>query len=98
MHFYRYIRNHLHDKGMALILSKGDGTEEYDTGIDVAWQDEDRIHRSGEAMSVARAASRVVNFDQFLKELDANKFEVISHGLTESEPDYPKIMFALVRK
>ncbi len=96
--FYRYIRNHLNEKGMALILSKGDGEEKYDTGVDVAWQDEDRIHRSGEAMRVARAASRVVDFDQFLDELAANKLEVISHGLTNSEPDYPKIMFALVKR
>jgi hypothetical protein len=49
-------------------------------------------------MSVARAASRVVNFDQFLEELAANRLEVISHGLTNSEPDYPKIMFALVKR
>ena len=96
--FYGYIRNHLNDRGMALILSKGDGEETYDTGIDVAWQDEERVHRTGETMNVVRAASRVVNFDQFLKELEANKLEVISHGLTNSEPDYPKIMFALVRK
>ena len=96
--FYRYIRDHLKDNGIALILSKGDGEETLDTGIDVAWQDEDRVHHTGEALRVARAAVRMVNFDQFLKELEANKLEVISHGLTNSEPDYPKIMFALVRK
>ena len=97
--FYRYVRSHLNDKGMALIIAMGDGEEEFDTGIENAWEDVERVHdTTGIPLSIAKTSCKVVNFDHFLKELDDNRLEVVSHGLTKSEPDFSVIMYALVKR
>ena len=95
--FYRFIRNHLKDDGVALVCSMGDGDTEMKTDISKAFELQKREHYSGDVM-VAATTCRMVNFETFEKEIDGNGFIIIEKGITSSLPDFNSLMFAIIRK
>ena len=96
--FYRFIRDSLSGKGIALICSMGDGKLESGSDITKAFALEKRIHESsGIELQIARTSYRAVSFDTFLGELDRNSLAVLEHGITREEPDYPQMMYAVVK-
>ena len=96
--YLSFIKNHLSDTGYALILSMGDGEMESESNIDEAFEDKTRIHQeTGTELSVASTSCKMVSFGTLRKELHSAGFSVVEDGLTEAPPDFPVIMYAVVR-
>ena len=67
--------------------------------IATAFDLQERIHEeSGKTVKIAGTSYRAVSFDSFRRELDANGLEIIKEGFTDIQPDYWKMMFAVVKK
>ena len=97
--FYRFIRIHLKAQGYALICTMGDGEMEHSSDISSAFALEERIHEpSGKSIRIASTSYRAVSFDTFEKELRDNGLSVVQMGLTDIEPDYWKMMYAVVMR
>ena len=96
--FYRFIREHLSANGIALICTMGDGSFERQTDIHVAFDIMERIHgETGTTVHIANTSCRIVNFATFEKEIESCGLEIISQGITAVEPDFPQMMFAVVK-
>ena len=97
--FYRFIRHHLTPEGIALICTMGDGSMERQTDITTAFAPENRMHeQSGREVCIAGTSCRMVSFRTFEEELARNGLSILSQGITAAEPDFPKLMYAVVRK
>ena len=97
--FYRFIRNHLSANGNALICTMGDGSFERQTDIRAAFDIAERTHGgTGKTVQIANTSCRIVNFATFEAELKRNGLEIIEQGITTVEPDFPQMMFAVVKK
>lgn len=97
--FYRFIRDHLKDDGTALVCTMGGGTEEFQSDISTAFDLHERTHQhSGRNLMLAGTSCRVVNFDTFRQEIHRNGLAVIRDGLTSAEPDFPTMMYAVIRR
>lgn len=94
--FYRFIKEHLTDDGIALICSMGDGVTEKQTDINEAFKLRERDHPSGK-IKVAGTSFRMISFDGFEKEITENGLKIIEKGLTDGAPDYFKMMYAVVK-
>ena len=95
--FYRFIRNHLTDNGIALICTMGDGKTELKSDISNAFMLQERNHETGKIM-VAGTSCRMVSFEAFKAELSKNGLNILECGLTSSLPDFDNLMYAVVRK
>ena len=95
--FYQFIYQHLTENGLSLICTMGDGKIERETDIRKAFRVEEREHSSG-SIPVSSTSCKMVSFSTFEKELKENRFTIIEKGLTESFPDFPILMYALVIK
>lgn len=96
--FYSFIRKHLKEDGIALICTMGDGANERQSNIQTAFDIQERIHdHSGKTVHIANTSCRIVNFKTFEHELKKNGFVIIKCGITAVEPDFPKMMFAVVK-
>lgn len=97
--FYRFIRDHLNDGGVSLICTMGDGNLERSTDISTAFDLQNRTHgETGERMMLAGTSCRMVSWETFLPELVKNGLCVCEQGLTAMEPDFPVMMYAVVKK
>ncbi len=97
--FYTFIYNQLSESGIALICSIGDGTEERKTDISQAFELRKRTHEStGKELFIAETSCRVVSFDTLLKEIKANNFTLLNCGITSIKPDFPTIMYTIIKK
>lgn len=94
--FYQFIYQHLTENGLSLICTMGDGKIERETDIRKAFRVEEREHSSG-SIPVSSTSCKMVSFSTFEKELKENRFTIIEKGLTESFPDFPILMYALVK-
>ena len=94
--FYRFIRNHLSENGIALICTMGDGDFETQSDISIAFTLQERNHESGKMM-VAGTSCRMVSFNTFENELRRNHLTVIEKGITSSLPDFNSLMYAVVK-
>ena len=96
--FYRFIRNHLTPGGIALICTMGDGELERQTDIRTAFDLQERTHeQTGKMVQIASTSCRMVNFDTFRAELRRNQLISIKEGITASPPDFPVLMYAVVK-
>ena len=96
--FYHFIRGHLKSDGIALICTMGDGKIERRTDIRTAFDIRNRIHQqTGKTVQIASTSCRMVNFQTFEKELGQNGLVVMKQGVTSIAPDFPQMMFAVVK-
>lgn len=95
--FYRFIRHHLKEDGIALICTMGDGTFEMQSDITQAFTLQERTHESGKMM-VAGTSCRMVSFATFEAELARNGLTILEKGITASLPDFDSLMYAIVGK
>lgn len=93
--FYRFIREHLKENGVALICSMGDGETEFHTDISTAFTIQQRNHESG-PMMVAGTSCRMVSFGAFEAELRRNGLGILEMGLTSALPDFDSLLYAVV--
>lgn len=97
--FYQFIHDHLKPGGTALICTMGDGEMERSSDISTAFELQERIHESsGKFLKIASTSYRAVSFNTFRKELTDNGLRIAEYGLTDIEPDYWKMMYAVVQK
>lgn len=97
--FLRFIREHLGDKALALVATQGNGEDEYCSDAALAFEDAQRTHgQTGENISIASTTFRMVNWESFTAELHAADFEIVEKGMTAIEPDFPMMMYAVIRK
>lgn len=97
--FYRFVHNQLSEKGIALICTMGDGEAERQSDICTAFDIQERLHEeTGRTVKIASTSCRVVSFNTFNRELHSNGFFILKEGLTAIEPDFPQIMYAVVKR
>lgn len=97
--FYEFIYNQLCESGIALICSIGNGTEERKTDISQSFELQKRTHKStGKELLIAGTSCRVVSFDTLLNEIKDNNFTLLNSGITSIEPDFPTIMYTIIKK
>jgi len=97
--FYQFIREHLTENGYALICTMGDGIMERSTDISEAFDLQERIHeQTGTRLFVAGTSYRAISFDTFEREIRENGLMTVEQGITNVEPDYGKMMYAVVKK
>lgn len=97
--FYRFIYDQLRDTGIALFCTIGNGEEEWSSDISTAFDLQERFHEAtGEKINIAGTSCRKVSFATLKKEIADNNLELIDIGLTSIMPDFPTIMFAIVKR
>jgi hypothetical protein len=47
---------------------------------------------------IASTTCRLVSFESLYKELEDNNLALINSGITSNEPDFPQIMYAVIKK
>lgn len=95
--FYQFIREHLTEKGIALICTMGDGVEEMQSDIHKAFELQEREHESG-GMLVAGTSCRKVSFPSFEREIEANGLALVEKGITAALPEFDSLMFGVVKR
>lgn len=97
--FYTFVRDHLSPDGVALICTMGDGSIERRSDIRTAFDLQCRVHEgTGTSVEVAGTSCRMVGFKTFEDELVRNGLAVMKQGITAVEPDFPQMMYAMVRR
>lgn len=97
--FYRFIFHHLKPEGIGLICSMGDGEREYRSDISTAFELQERtVRQTGKTIRVAGTSCRTVSFETFGRELANNGLETVKMGITAVEPDFPQMMYAVVKR
>ena len=97
--FFRFIRDHLTQQGIALICTMGDGNLERRTDPTAAFDLQDRTHgQTGLTMKLAGTSCRMVNWDTFVQEIKNHDLAIVQQGLTCAEPDFPMMMYSVVKK
>lgn len=95
--FYRFIRQHLSEQGLALICSMGDGETEIMSDARDAFTLQERNHPSG-IVKVACTSCRMVSFPRFASELSDGGLRIIEKGITSSMPEFNALMYAVVQR
>lgn len=95
--FYRFVRDHLTEDGLALICTMGDGETELQTDIREAFRPSPRAHPAG-PITVAGTSCRMVSFSTFERELEQSGLVPLRRGIAPSPPDFDRLMYALVRR
>ena len=93
---YRFIRTHLLPGGVGLICSMGDGETELRSDVSKAFELQERDHPAG-TQRVAATSCRMVSFPTFVRELTESGLEIAERGFTAAEPDFDRLMYAVVR-
>ena len=97
--FFCFFRDHLADKGIGLICSMGDGSEEMESDISGAFFTGERLHRAtGRVLKIANTSCRVVTVDKLRHEIEDNGLVILEMGKTAVEPDFPEMIYAVVTK
>ncbi len=97
--FYRFFREHLTDDGIGLVCSMGDGTFEIRSDPSTAFDIQEREHwLTGQKLSVAGTSCRVVTTEAFSREISENGLDILEQGITNVEPDFPVMLYAVVKK
>lgn len=97
--FYQFIKEHLKEDGVSLIGTMGDGSEEWQSDINDAFTLQMRTHeQTGKRMMLAGTSCCVVSFPTFQKEIEQAKLEVLESGMTSVLPDFPVMMYAVVKR
>ena len=96
--FYKFIRNHLKDNGVAFIVTMGDGEENYTSDKDEAFKPVTRINiNTNEEMSVASTSCRIVDWASFRRELKEANFFIVDQWMTDRIPDFSVGMCVIVK-
>lgn len=97
--FYRFLREHLKDGAVALVCTMGNGNMDRKSDISTAFDLQERTHgETGEKLLLAGTSCRMVTWDVFLNEIRQSGLTVAEQGLTEVPPDFPVMMYAVLKK
>lgn len=93
-----FIREHLTEKGVGLVVTMGDGNMQRATDISKAFDVQERTHQhSGETVEIASTSCRIVTREEFCREIEGAGLVIAEMGDT-SWDDTPFAMYALVKR
>ncbi len=95
--FYRFVREHLTQDGLALICTMGDGETERQSDPGEAFSPVERTH-GAQRVVVAATSCRTVSFETLLRELRENGLSPVETGMTEVPGEFSQLMYAVVRR
>lgn len=96
--FLDFIYEHLKENGIAIISIMGDGINEKNTtDISKSFEKTER-HINGKTVQVASTSCRIVNWENFFKELKTSKLETISHTISTEISGFNSSMIVEVRR
>lgn len=97
--FLSFFREYLKQDGFGLILTMGDGEQEFASSPEEAFLLRERIHGgTGKIVQVAATSCRMVSFETLEAELCRNGLRTVEKGITTIEPGFPRILYALVQR
>lgn len=97
--FLTFLRDHLAENGIGLVLSMGDGETEFATSIEDAFSLRQRTHMvTGNTVSVAATSCRMVSLHTLEQECSRNGLVVLEKGITSVNPGFPEILYVIVKK
>lgn len=94
--FYRFIRSHLAENGLALICSMGDGNTSRQSDINTAFQLQER-ECEGKNILVAGTSCRMVTSEEFALEIQRNGLSILEMGQTAIPGEFTEMMYAVVK-
>ena len=94
--FYRFIRTHLNQNGIALICTMGDGITERQTDIRTAFELSER-NCDGQTVMVANTSCRMVSVETFQLELEKNGLRIVENGFTSVPLQFSSMLYAVVQ-
>lgn len=95
----RFIQKHLRDNGKALILTMGDGEEQWQSDIGKAFDNQVRRHgQSGMEIEIAATSCRVVSLEHLRNEVENAGMMVKEAGHAVIEHDFPVSLYILAVK
>lgn len=97
--FYRFFREHLGKRGIGLICTMGDGKAEICSDPSEAFLLKDRTHQeTGKVLKIAGTSCRMVSFSSMEAELQGSGLIILETGVTNAEPNFSELMYAVVRR
>lgn len=97
--FYRFIYEHLKDKGKALVISMGDGESEYASNIDEASMIVQRKNiNTGKMIQVVNTSCRIKKYSEMEEEIVRNGFRIVEGFIVSDVPGFDKCMSFLIEK
>lgn len=97
--FYLFIKEHLKEKGMALILTMGDGQFEVESDISNAFDSVKRVHQeTGKEVEIAATSCKMVSFETLKNEIENMGFEILEKGITSIESHFDQMMYVVVKE
>lgn len=97
--FYRFIYEHLKDKGKALVISMGDGEREYASNIDEASMIVQRKNiNTGKMIQVVNTSCRIKKYSEMEEEIVRNGFRIVEGFIVSDVPGFDKCMSFLIEK
>jgi len=97
--FLSFIRAHLKKEGIGLICVLGDGTQEYASNIDEAFENIKRIVMNNNTeLEIAATSCKVVNWKNLEKEIINNKLSIEDKWISNDIPEFNNSMCVIVKK
>lgn len=97
--FYNFIYNHLEDNGSALIMTMGNGIDEYKTDINTSFDDVKRtIINSNKKINVATTSCNIVNWKTFEEEILNNNLIIKRKWISNDVPEFNPMMCVIISK
>lgn len=97
--FYDFIYGHLKDDGIALIIAMGDGICEYQSDINDAFNDVERINiNMGKKVMVANTSCKVRNMRNMTIEINNSNLDIIESKIVYDLPNFKECEYFLVKR
>ncbi len=95
--FYSFIYEHLKTNGIALIVSMGDGINEYNSDISKSFSNVERVViNNGEKISIAATSCKIVNWCTFEQEILNNNLIIKKKWISNKIPEFNLAMCVIV--
>jgi len=96
--FWRFLRDHLKENGLGLVMVMGDGEITRATDIAAAFDTQVRVHeKTGKKVEIASTSCRMVTTEELRKEIRTAGLIEMELGRTACE-DFPMAMYAVVKR
>lgn len=95
--FYRFIREHLTERGVSLVAAMGDGKTQRRSDIRDAYSLRERESPQGTLM-LPSTSCRTVDWDCFRREIRESGLTVAEEGLCSCDPQFDSLMYAVIRR
>lgn len=97
--FYVFIYKHLSKDEKALIISMGNGKDEYKSDINTAFNEVERTNiNSSEKVIVAATSCCIKSIPNIIKEIENSNLKIIENKIIEDVPSFDKCCCFIVEK